>query len=194
VASFPAAFYSTASWRFLEECPAKWFAERFRGASCKGSFACTNLYSMAPDLFQVSGFYTAGDHFCNSGRCCVPSGVSVEPTQKSAKPPCAKANTGISGAIIAIDRAPERSNCETAGKYEILEIFIRSRKKWRTSCPSLAACNTLPPGTETIRESAFPAKRDIDNCLGYQSKSGDISQLCEIGLHEFLRNVRMDAC
>jgi len=62
VASFPAAFYSTANWRFLEECLSKWFAERFRGPAAKGA----SLAQHGPDLFQVSRvLYRSWNHFVN---------------------------------------------------------------------------------------------------------------------------------
>jgi len=122
---------------------------------------------MAPDLFQVSRFIPQQRSLCSSGRSCVPSGVKVEPIQTSANAAVRKTNTEISVAMIEIDRVPVRGNGETAAKYDILEILSGlAHKKWRTRCPSLAARNPALMGRRRFRESAFPAKRDIDDCLG----------------------------
>jgi hypothetical protein len=79
--------------------------------------------------------------------------------------PCAKANTGISGAIIAIDRAPVRSNGETAAKYDILESRSQEMENQLSFSGRRQSCTHGYGGVVICRESAFSTKRHIDDYL-----------------------------
>jgi hypothetical protein len=152
VASFPGAFYNTASWRFLEVWFSKMVCRTFHRGQLHRELRLPPFTAWPPICFRSAGFIPQQGSRCDSGRCCVPSGVKVEPIQTSANAAVRQTNIGISGAMIEIDRVPVRSNGETAAKYDILEIPypVSLTRKWRTRCPSLAARNPAPMGTETI--------------------------------------------
>jgi len=50
--------------------------------------------------------------------------VGIEPAQKSANAAVGQSDTGISGAIIEIDRVPVSSSGIAAGKYDILDVAV----------------------------------------------------------------------
>ena len=157
--------YSTASWWFLEE----WFSNGVltvsRGASCKRELRLHQPLQNGPRFVSDQRvLHRSSDHFVIPVAAVFRAASASRPNSKQRE--CCGRQSKVVAPVTAIKSCLLRSNCETARKYDVLGIPIRSRKKWRTSCPSPAARNTAPMGTETIHESTFPTKRDIDDCLG----------------------------
>ena len=169
-----------------------------QGPGAKGASLAT-LYSMAPIVLRSSGFVPQRESFVTPVAAVFRAALASSQLKRAQMLPCAKANTGISGAIIAIDRAPVRSNSETAAKYDILENAIRSRSQEMENQLSFSGRTqswTHRYGEDSSFVENLPFLQSVTaTTVSDSNRDREIfSQLCEIGLHDFLRNVRMDAC
>jgi hypothetical protein len=92
-----------------------------QGPAAKGASLAPPFTAWPRFVSNQRVLYRSGDHFVIPVAAVFRATLASSQLKRARMLPCAKANTGISGAIIAIDRAPVRSNGETAAKYDILE-------------------------------------------------------------------------